>query len=311
MRHTLLLLVLAACGPDLAVIEGDGADTTLDAELRAQELRGLVSIASWNVEWFGDRDEGPLDEDLQLANVTRVAVALRADLLGLVEVVDEAHFRRLLTALPAYEGLLVTDPRVANGAAYYSASEQKVALLFKRRFTVTSARLVATEAASDFAGRPPMEVQLSFTEGGAPRTLVVVVSHWKAMANYDGWSRRTRASVAYKRWLDATWPSRWVLTIGDFNDDIDASTYQGRLTPFSNFTADARSYRFTTSSLTASGTSTTVGFRSTIDHHLATDELAARFVEGTAAVVRPEAWVPNYALTTSDHYPVLTRYDLR
>lgn len=33
------------------------------------------------------------------------------DLVGLVEVVDEAAFKTLLAGLPAYDGLLVTDPR--------------------------------------------------------------------------------------------------------------------------------------------------------------------------------------------------------
>ena len=37
-----------------------------------------------------------------------------------------------------------------------------------------------------------MEVKLSFPEDGAPRTLVVLVAHFKAMANVDGYTRRTR-----------------------------------------------------------------------------------------------------------------------
>ena len=36
-----------------------------------------------------------------------------------------------------------------------------------------------------------------------------------------------------------------------------------------------------------------------------------RFVEGSARVLRVDEHVEAYAETTSDHYPVLTRYDLR
>jgi hypothetical protein len=70
-------------------------------------------------------------------------------------------------------------------------------------------------------------------------------------------------------------------------------------------------YRFTTDALTQSNTPTTVHFASTIDHHLATDELATRFVEGSAKVLGVDKFIANYGDTTSDHYPVLTRYDLR
>jgi endonuclease/exonuclease/phosphatase family metal-dependent hydrolase len=233
------------------------------------------------------------------------------DLVGLVEVVSEDAFKTLLAGLPAYDGLLVTDPRVEGGTTNYSAREQKVALLYKKRFTVDSARLVVTEQSYAFAGRPPMEVHLSFTEGGAPRTLVVLVAHFKAMANYDGYTRRITAANALKLFLDQTYPTRWVLVVGDLNDDIDVSTYQHKTSPFAPFVSDSANYRFTTDALTTAGISTTATFSSTIDHHLATDELARRFVDGSAKVLRPDGWVTDYVLKTSDHYPVVTRYDLR
>jgi endonuclease/exonuclease/phosphatase family metal-dependent hydrolase len=309
----LAVLLLTACGPDsLAEAGEDQLDTTTsELRLRSQDRPDTLDVVSWNVEWFGSPDEGPTDEKAQQGHVRDVLKQLNVDLVGLVEVVDADAFSRLLATLPAYDGLLVTDPRVVGGAQSYWVKEQKVALLYKKRFTVTSARVVVTHASSDFAGRPPMEVKLSFTENGAPRTLVVVVAHFKAMANYDGWSRRTRASAAYKAWLDATYPSRWVLTIGDLNDDIDVSTYQQRRSPFSNFTSNPRAYGFTTEALTQAGLSTTATFRSTIDHHLATNELFERFVPGSAQVVRPDVLIADYATNTSDHFPVLTRYDLR
>lgn len=319
MNRTLLVLAftLTACGPldaDSAAQFVDGTpefdDTTAALRMPSEDRPETVDIGSWNVEWFGAPDDGPMDEAAQQANVKSVLKQTNLDLVGLVEVVSVEAFHTLLAGLPAYDGLLVTDPRVSGGAASYSAREQKVALLFKRRFTVDSARVVMTEASYAFAGRPPLEVKLSFSEDGAPRTLVVLVAHFKAMANSDGYTRRTNAAVALKAYLDATYPSRWVLVVGDLNDDIDRSTYQGKPSPFAPFVNDP-AYRFTTDALSAAGTATTATFSSTIDHHLATDDLARRFVEGSAKVLRPEAWVPHYVERTSDHYPVLTRYDLR
>jgi endonuclease/exonuclease/phosphatase family metal-dependent hydrolase len=269
-----------------------------------------VDVGSWNVEWLGDPDAGPDDEALQLANVADVLYDLDFDLVGLVEVVSEDAFEELMASLPGVQGLLVTDPLVQGGQAAYGAGEQKVALVMRDRFSVTSARVILAEESWAFAGRPPMEVSLAFTEDGEPRTLDVVVAHFKAMADWDGYSRRQRASEALEAWLAAEHPRDWVLVVGDFNDDLDASTYRDRVSPFANFVGDP-AYRFTTQALSIAGTSTTVHFGSTIDHHLATASLARRFEEGSAAVLRPDAWIDDYGDTTSDHYPVLTRYDLR
>jgi hypothetical protein len=45
-----------------------------------------------------------------------------------------------------------------------------------------------------------------------------------------------------------------------------------------------------------------------IDHTLASNEVMADYVANSASVLRP-AWIPDFGGTTSDHYPVLSRYD--
>lgn len=308
-----LLLVIAACGGEAVV--GAAGPEPVEAEVQelavpSEDRPDSVDVGSWNVEWYGDAVNGPSPETRQQLNVERVLRQLELDLLGLVEVVSPDAFRHAVEQLPDHDGLLATDARVENGAAFYGASEQKVALVFRKRFTVESARLVLTEQSYAFAGRPPLEVKLRFSEGGRARTLVVLVAHLKAMADYDGWTRRGKAAAALKTYLDVTYPDRWVLVVGDWNDDVDVSTYRGRESPFASLVQSAE-YRFTTASLSAASTPTTVGFASTIDHHLATDELAARYVEGSAHVVRLDRYVRAYGESTSDHYPVVTRYDLR
>lgn len=310
----LLLVVAAGCGVDAttSIVETAEASKTSSDELRlAKEDRAdTLDVMSWNVEWFGSTEDGPADEALQQANVARVLRATAPDLIGLVEVVSEPAFESLMTRLPNHQGLLVTDPSVVGGRASYFAGEQKVALIHHRRFTVESARVVVTEASYAFGGRPPMEVRLRFEENGRPRTLIVLVAHFKAMANFDGWQRRTEAALALKRFMDTEYPGRWVLLVGDLNDDLDVSTYRRSATPFAPFLADA-SYRFTTAALTEANVSTTLTFRSTIDHHLAQNGLIERFIDGSAKVIDPRGLIPDAATTTSDHLPVLTRYDVR
>jgi prepilin-type processing-associated H-X9-DG protein len=56
------------------------------------------------------------------------------------------------------------------------------------------------------------------------------------------------------------------------------------------------------------GISSTTNFSDTIDHHLNTNEANATYVDGSVEVFRVDNFITNYANTTSDHYPVLTRY---
>lgn len=303
-------LVLCACGPPAAAGADDPAQASQGERAGSYDRPDTVDVGSWNVEWFGEPERGPQDERAQLANVAEVLGTVDLDLVGLVEVVSEQSFAELLAALPGYQGVLVSDDGVAGGADEYGEDEQKVALLVRDRFTVTAARVVLADQAWVFAGRPPLEVSLAFSERGRPRTLDVVVVHLKAMADADGYQRRTRAAAALRAWLEAEHAHDWALVIGDFNDDLDASTWQGRTSPFDALAHDPR-YRFTTAALTDAGVSTTVWHGATIDHHLATASLARRFVEGSAEVLRPDAWIADYDESTSDHFPVLTRYDLR
>jgi endonuclease/exonuclease/phosphatase family metal-dependent hydrolase len=307
-----LLILLAACGTGEAVVTGEEptSDEQQGLAVPTEDRPDSVDVGSWNIEWYGDPLNGPSPEWRQQTNVERVLPQLDLDLLGVVEVVSKDAFAHALTKLPDHDGFLADDPRVENGAAFYGPSEQKVGLVFRRRFTVESARLIITEQSHAFAGRPPMEVKLKFSENGRARTLVLIVAHFKAMANLDGWTRRTAAAAALKTYLDTTYATRWVLVVGDWNDDVDVSTYRGSTSPFDALAHDP-GYRFTTDALTAANIATTVGFSSTIDHHLATDELAARYVAGSAHVVRLDQYVWQYGTTTSDHYPVVTRYDLR
>src|SRR5262249_54447209 len=70
----------------------------------------------------------------------------------------------------------------------------------------------------------------------------------------------------------------------------------------------AARYRFPTQVLSDFGISSTTSFPDTIDHHLNSNEANATYVGGSVEVYRVDQFIPNYAATTSDHYPVLSRY---
>jgi endonuclease/exonuclease/phosphatase family metal-dependent hydrolase len=316
MRQLLLSALVAglvACGgaspappttppPATLTIPRQGTTTTLD-------------VATWNLEWFGDTGNGPANEPLQQSNVQQVIAGADIDIWGVQEVVDRSAWTALLAKLPGYAGVLADDAAVIDGASYYSDfgdREQKVGVVYRTAAaTVTGARVILGANDFDFAGRPPLEVRMTTTVDGVATDVVVIVLHMKAFDDTVSWTRRRNAGSALKAYLDATYPTQQVIVLGDWNDDVDVSITAGRPSPYATFVADAVRYAYPTKALSDARVASTVGYPDLIDHHLATNEMMARYVAGSAAVFRLDAVVPSYDATTTDHFPVVTRFHAR
>jgi len=242
--------------------------------------------------------------------VRSVIAGAGADFWGLQEVVDVNHFNTLKQGLTGYDGFVANDPRVTSGSTYYSGFEQKLAVLYKPSVVeVISAQVILGTSQNDFnfAGRPPLRLDLRVTRNGTSVDLVAIVLHMKAEAGQADYDRRLAAGAALKQYLDTNLPTARVLVLGDWNDDVDMSITSGQPSPYQNFVDAPAAYTFLTQTL-----SQTVGsqtrFSSFVDHQLVTNELAASYVSNSAMVLRPA--IENYAATTSDHYPILSRFDL-
>jgi endonuclease/exonuclease/phosphatase family metal-dependent hydrolase len=281
------------------VVPAKGSGSTLD-------------IASWNIEWFGDNANGPTNESLQLQNARAVIAGADMDIWGVVEIVSLAQWNSLKAQLPGYAGFIAKEPNVINGAAFYSGfnnTEQNVGILYKTSVaTVTDARVILTANDFDFSGRPPLQVSLRVMINGAIENVVVIILHAKCCSDSASWTRRRNAANVLKSYLDTNFPTQKVWVIGDFNDDVDTSITPGSPSPYANFVNDAARYRFPTKALSDSGTPSTTGFSDTIDHHLNSNEANATYIAGSVEVFRVDQFIANYDATTSDHYPVLTRY---
>jgi endonuclease/exonuclease/phosphatase family metal-dependent hydrolase len=315
LRRSVLLLVslLVACGGDPAwedLSPESSFATREDAvTIPAQGTASTLDFGCWNIEWFGSTSNGPTNETLQLQNVRDVILGSDLDIWGVEEVVSSTAFNNLKSQLPGYAGFLANDASVTSGSSYYSSSEQKVGILYKPSVaSVLSARIILTNYDYDFAGRPPLEVKLRVTLNGATRDVVVIVLHAKAFSDTAGWQRRLNASNALKSYLDSTYPTTQVIVLGDFNDDVDTSITAGKASPYKNFVDDSLDYFFPTKALSDAKISTTASYPDTIDHHLITNELQALYVAGSVKAYRVDAYISNYANTTSDHFPVLSRY---
>lgn len=270
-------------------------------------------VGSWNVDWFGDSGNGPTDEPLQLRRLQEVLGSAEIDLWALQEVVDPGAFESLVGGLPGYEGLIADDPAVEGGPEWYSDfgdREQKLALVWRTAMVeVVAARVVLTGENYNFAGRPPFEVELRLDPAGARLPAVAILLHAKASADHASRTRREAGAEALHRYLDGAWPTTPVWVLGDFNDDIDTSIVSGAESPYRGF-VEAGDWRFATAELSARSESSTVGHSEVIDHHLVSNEAAAWYEADSAEAWRVDRWIDDFGSTTTDHYPVLTRYTL-
>lgn len=321
-----LALALSALWLAACQLSGDGAEAGAEddggasaevAQAATVPARGsatTLDIGSWNLEWFGDTSNGPSNEALQLSNVRDVMGGTDFDIWGLEEVVSVPQFNSLVSQLPGYAGFVANDPLVVNGAAFYSDfnnGEQKVGFVYKTSIvSVLGAAVILTQNDSDFAGRPPMEVKLRASLNGTTQDMVVIVMHPKCCTDSTSYQRRVNASNALKAYLDTTYPTQRVWVIGDWNDDVDTSITTGQPSPYQNFVADSARYTVVTKALSDAHIASTTSFPDTIDHHMVTNDAAAAYIAGSAEVYRVDAFVSGYATTTSDHYPVLSRYTL-
>jgi endonuclease/exonuclease/phosphatase family metal-dependent hydrolase len=302
ITSTLTLVLVISCLSSVSfaqVVPARGTPTTLD-------------IASWNIEWFGDTANGPTNESLQLQNARAVISGADMDIWGVAEIVSLSQWNSLKSQLPGYAGFLAKEPNVVNGAAFYSGfnnTEQNVGILYKSSIaTVIDARVILTANDFDFAGRPPLQATLRVTLNGATEDIVVIILHAKCCSDSDSWTRRRNASSALKSYLDTNFPTQKVWVIGDFNDDLDTSITPQSASPYANFVNDFTRYWFPTKELTDAGISSTTSFPDMIDHHLNTNEANATYIPDSVEAYRVDQFISNYATTTSDHFPVLSRY---
>ncbi|MFO0598292.1 MAG: endonuclease/exonuclease/phosphatase family protein [Myxococcaceae bacterium] len=302
----LSLAVLSACGPGEAVVGADEDDAAERGQELVAGLRGrplALDVAQWNVMWLGNTSFGPTDEAAQSANVASLIRSANVDLWALQEVSSQAAFEGLVAALPGYDGVSATSPSVAGGTAHYSSQEQRPALLFKRRaLTVRAARLVPVADESAFAGRPPLEVELTATINRKTLEFTVVVVHLKAGAGLDDRARRQKASEELAAHVATL--SGAVLVLGDWNDETTRSIVPGQPSPFANWPSD---WSFLTRPLEVSGARSSV-FGSFIDH--ATVNAALAPAAAGTSVFDPSSAFADYRHTTSDHFPVLHFFNL-
>lgn len=264
----------------------------------------LLDVGCWNLEWFGSTGYGPTNEQLQFNNVKQVVNNTDIDIWGFTEMSSYVAYQQLLADLPQYGGAL----------ASYNQT-QKTALFYKKdMFEVISSNHILTSSSFnyDFASRPPLEVVLKTKSFIAPDTIYAIVIHLKAFADQESYDRRKGAVTALKNYMDFIRKDKKTIVLGDWNDDLDQSTFNGIETPFQILLDDPADYFFPTKALSDAGkTSYAFYSGSFLDHIMVTTPLTVDYISSSAKVLdMMPTYISNFSQNTSDHYPVISAFHL-
>jgi hypothetical protein len=326
-----------AAQDQICVVPGPISSLTLDQTL---------DISTWNMEFFGAdagtiycpngnlnyNDMGPVNEDLQQTNAVSVLNKLNADIIAVEEISDINRFAATVAAIPGNYSYVCSDK-----FSYYFQDEctqspsgnpptvfgptalaQKVCVIYNTA-TVTpvlsETKALLTEnytypnANGWSSGRLPFMFVADATIAGITSRVHVVAIHAKSGSATADYNRRKQDIIDLKATLDSQYPEANIIILGDYNDKLNGSIAAGQQSSYQSLVTDATNYTPVTLALENQGCSTFNSSASFIDHMIISNDLAPAYVDNSAYVLQPFS-IPNYGNTTSDHNPIVARFDL-
>lgn len=269
-----------------------------------------LTIANWNIEWFGDPSGfyGNLND--QESNAAKVLKYLNADLYALCEIVDTARFGRMI------RNNLGDDFRYS--ISFFSNGAQKMAYVYNRHiFRSVSLRPfmgISAPAYYNFGNRYPYLLHAEVAVNGTKKDISFVLIHAKADDELASYNRRLNGAFELKDSLDTYYAGKHFMILGDFNDNFDKSILPGKPSPYQIFLQDPARYEPISLPLNTPANQSTLGYaNSVIDQQIISAGMSNWYVPASARI-RTDVVnaVPAYTSgNTSDHYPVTSVYRIR
>ena len=258
-------------------------------------------VVTWNIEWFGDEGNGPVDNIRQMENALEVMRTIDADLYALQEISNLPLFNQLVDSLEGYSGFW----------ANYASQSQNTAFVYRDDVIehLNSGQLTTNQVGTDWANRFPLFFEFNASVNGVTRHIYAYNVHAKAFGDAESYQDRILASLRLKIYLDNFRIDDNVLFLGDYNDFLTTSTYENNSSPYENFVEDEHYFPISLS-LEERGFASYISSLSPsmIDHMTVTNELIEDHIDGAERVENP-SYIGSYISTTSDHAPVWTRFD--
>lgn len=307
-------------------------------------------VVTYNVSFFGSTNNtyGPTNNALQIENVAKVMNKLNADVYALQEVSSDTSIDDLIKQININGK---TFAKATSTSWSYSWQDppsdpnypaQKLVVLYNTQTTTVKSTKVmfkevydqvrndvvvlpnypgegATERNDDsfFAsGRLPYLVELETNIGGIKKAISLIDFHARANSGTDVMKYNQRKyDVDYlKQDLDANYADKNIILLGDLNDDVKAWVGNAS-TPssYQSFVEDTAGFNPLTLEISKAGAVSYLNYTppSFLDHIIISNELTDQYIAKSIAVYDPRNDISNYISTTSDHGPVIARFQLK
>ena len=302
-------------------------------------------IVTYNLEFFGSNvigstgtEFGPTDDALQIENVAKVMNTLNADVYSVQEVSDDASLETLIQKI-SINGK--TFDKVISPAWSYSFNApeadfpaQKLVVLYNTQTTtVKKSRVMFSKLYDDIragnttlpnypggnsesfysSGRLPQMVEIETNIGGVKKDIKIINVHARANSGSDiaRYNMRKYDAELLKDSLDVNYPDANLIILGDYNDDVDESVIAGNPSSFQKMVEDTARYNPLTLEISKTGAFSYLSSGGFLDHITISNELTPDYVPNSTFVYDPRLDVANYVNTTSDHGPVIARFELK
>ena len=283
-------------------------------------------LAAWNLEWFGSETNGPVDDEKQFENASKVLNEMDADVYVLEEITNITAFERLVGSLEGYSG--DCSPAVSGGGEPTNA--QRICFIYKREtISLVELRplLGGTPQIVDYpdtferfwaSGRLPALFVCDADIDGVTRRIHIIGIHARANRNGSAEERklvydmRKKDIEVLKDSLDQHFSLAAIIMAGDFNDDVDETVVTGLTeSTYAPFINDPSHWKALSKELSDMGYKSYIGYDNVIDHVLISNELFSSAIEMGTELQLPFIDIDDYPENTSDHLPILSRFMLK
>ncbi|MFZ0597030.1 MAG: T9SS type A sorting domain-containing protein, partial [Flavobacterium sp.] len=183
-----------------------------------------------------------------------------------------------------------------------------------RAGTTTLPNYPGGNGASFFSsGRLPYMVQIETNLGGVKKLLNLVDIHARANSGSDiaRYNMRKYDAQVLKDSLDLYYANSNLVILGDYNDDVKASVITPNPSSYKMFVDDQVNYNALTLGISQAGAFSYLSSSGFLDHIMISNELNDDYIQNSIAVYDPRTDIANYTNTTSDHGPVIARFELK
>lgn len=310
------------------VIESDSTEIlVINTVGNSVSTESTLDIVSWNINWFGNPSSGfgPTNDDLAEENIKKVMNRLDADIYVFIEVVDVQRFRKMINGIGGY-GISIADycSNATDTLNSSYASGQKIAYVYRKTMVEaiqfrgllrSSSSAYGNWASGRFPYMMEAKIKNSNTFSGFQEPIFLIGLHGKSGDTEQDYMRRKAAAKELKDSLDNQFSKSQLIIIGDYNDDLDATISNSISPNISSYddivkdSTDADRYISISMPLSRAKYNSVIGYADVVDHVIISNELEHRYLTGSVQLLEDIInWIPQYATTTSDHYPLLCRF---